>query len=376
MPKQIEVTPKIAAALKKATDGAVEASSVAVFETISLNTLPIKQRGIFNGAVVSQNTLNQMAASVDNGANVPLHKMHDQGSDLPVGKTFFAESIINDRGLPELRSLFYLPLTETDLITKLETDVISEVSVGLKTLHINCSECGWDYLGEDSSFMNLYDTTCANDHVIGKDGVHVLLNGLDRWMEQSLVSLGAANGARIQSRTKALLGTDRYEKLAASGITPEITVLNAVHSMKEETNMDMAVLIAGLTDAKASVINLTAEVATGKTALEATKAELTTALAEVVTLKAKVTPEAAALQLSLTAAQAETEKARASMHKEASRLAVALALTAPVADATMDVLLASIEENRTKMAAAFPAGGAQPKGSTAVAAAPSSFKGA
>lgn len=383
MGKKLDVTPKIAAALSKATDGAVDPSSVAIFETISLNTLPINKKGLFNKAVVTEHTLNQMAAYVNEGNNVPLHTMHQQGSELPVGKTFSAEMFKDANGTPQLRTLFYLPNSQTDLINGLEADTINEVSVGLQTTHINCSSCGWDYRGADATWMNLYDGTCANDHVIGQDGVHVILNGLDRFLEQSLVSLGAANGAKIQSRTKALMGAESYAKLAASGITPEITVLNAVHSTKEKApNMEMSALIASLTDAKASTQVLTTQLAASTASLTEANTALAASQAEVVALKALGTPDVVALTAARDAATATAAAATAVVHAEASRLCVALSLEAPAADATLEALKASIDTNRVKMAAAFPVNGVLQSSATGsgdnanTKAVPSSFKGA
>ncbi len=359
MSKKLKSSPKILAALAKATDNAVEFDTVSVYETISLNVLPIKQRGLFNGAVVSENTLTQMAAYVNNGGAVPLHTMHKQGYELPVGKTFSAEVHKDTNGQAQLRSLFYLPNSEVDLINKLETDVINEVSVGMQTLHVNCSECGWDYLSAESTFSNLYNGECANEHVIGEKGVHVILNGLDRWLEQSLVSLGAANGARIQARTKALMGAENYEKLAASGHVPEITVLYATQNMteKEAENMDLKELVTELTNEKVKVIGLTTQLATSEAALVTATAALTAANAQVVTLTASVNPDLAPLNVKLTAALEASTKAHNVIFAEASRLCVALSIAVPAQDTPLADLMASIESNRTKMSSQFPAGG-------------------
>lgn len=382
MVKHLDITPKIAAALKLATDDAVQPDQVMVFETISLNTLPLSKRGLFDKAVVTENTLNQMADYVNKGGAVPLHTLHQQGVELPVGKTFAGEVFHDVNGIASLRSLFYLPLSEVDLINKLETDVINEVSVGMQTTHINCSECGWDYRGDDATWMNLYDGQCANEHTVGVDGVHVILNGLDQWLEQSLVSLGAANNAKIQSRTKSLMAAANYEKLAASGIRPEITVLHATQTMKEAPEMDMTLLIGELTTAKAQIITLTTEAATAKTALEVATTALTASQSEVAELKARVTPEISAVVAERDTAKASAEAARAVLHKEATRLTVALALEAPAADATLEVLTASIDANRTKMSAAFPVNGVIQNSAAGTGtkagnkAATSSFKGA
>ncbi len=364
MPKRLDITPKIKAALLKATDGAVDGTTVAVFETISLNTKPLSKKGLFDKGVVTETTLKQMVDAVNSGAAVPLHVMHDQAGNLPVGKTFLGEMFSDQNGLPELRSLFYVPLDKPSIVSDLENDVINEVSVGLGTKHINCSECGWDFLSEESTFYNLYNGMCKNEHEVGVDGVHVILNGLDRWYEQSLVSIGAANGAKIQSRTKALMGQDTYDKLAASGHPPELTTLFANSSLKKATTMDLEKLNASyiaasveLGSTKQVVTNLTAERDGLKTELTAATGKVTSLEAEVATLKTAAAnfaaTDAAKLKTEADAAKVTAEKARLTLHAEAKRMTVALGLEAPADDADIETLVASLATNRTKMAETF-----------------------
>lgn len=380
MGKRLEVTPKIAAALKAHTEDAVQPSDVAIFETISLNTLPIKQRGLFNGGRVTANTLNQMAAYLNGGGHVPLQTMHLQHSELPVGKTFYGEVFQDENGTDNLRTLFYMSVaSEPDLIDKVEKDIINEVSVGFQSKHINCSECGWDYLGDDSTFSNIYNGMCANDHEVGVDGVHVILNGLDRFYEQSLVPLGAANGARIQSRAKALIGAEKYATLMASGHNPEITILHAVKSMKEASNMDLKDAIAQLATVSGkeqfATMQLTAanaELTTVKASLTETTTKLSAVEAELATLKSTPVPTA----VEVTAAKAEAEAAKAALMTEATRLTVILGLTAPAATATIAELTASINTNRAAAHDKFQAGGVEKPKTDAGAIPAASFKGA
>lgn len=371
MGKRLDITPKIAAAIARSTDNSVDPNTVAVFETIALNTLPLNKRGgLFDKARTSEITLRQMADFLNTGTNfVPLHLLHDQGENLPVGRAFAGEVHQNTNGVTELRALFYLPLSESDLITKLDTGVIDEVSVGLKTQHINCSECGWDYLSPEASFENIWTRTCNNGHEIGVDGVHTILNGMDRFLELSLVSLGAANNAKILSRTKSLLGEANYnQQLAASGINPEVTFLFAspTHNPKE-ASMDMTQLIAELTTAKANDQVKTAELTAAKLATDALTAENTKLKEEVTALKAAAAPAEVTAQLKK--AQEDLAAALAYTRAEADRLAVAAGLEKPAADADLATLTASIAACRTKLTQEIPTGGAANQANGAPAAA-------
>ena len=57
--------------------------------------------------------------------------------------------------------------------------------MGLSYQHLNCSACGFDYLGPEATVDNIYGQVCNNDHEIGVDGVHLIGNGMGRWLEQS-----------------------------------------------------------------------------------------------------------------------------------------------------------------------------------------------
>lgn len=357
MPQRLPLTEKLRGLIASATDGDVDPEKVAIFESRSLNSLPVKKRNIFDGAVHPESTLREMVASVAARPlknHVPVHTVHAQSyGELPVGKVFHAE-LLDEGGVKEVRSLFYLGENEKDLIAKVESGAIEEVSVGVSYKHINCSQCGWDYMGADAEFEHFYDRKCANGHEIGKDGVHVILNGLDRWMEQSLVSLGAAQGAKIVSRAKALLGQSEYNALAASGKDPSATILFASATpLPEKNEMDLTQLVKELTDAKVLIAQKDGEIAALKLAadkvgtLEKTVADLTTRVAEL------SGSDAAKLTLQLSAAQEESKAALSLVRKEADRLAVAAGEKVLPAEATLAELSAAVENFRTKLSATF-----------------------
>ena len=378
MAKKLELTPKIRELIHSATDGAVDPEKVSVYETIAINTKPVTKNNLFENAVHTGGTLREMALTVSQRpttAHVPMHTNHEQGYELPVGKVFYGEVIPSGDGHEELRSLFYLPNTEVDLINKLEGGAIEEVSVGVRYKHLNCSECGWDFLGEDSDpWENLYERRCKNDHAIGKNGVHLKLNGLDRWMEMSLVSIGAANGAKIVSRTKSLLGEDQYNALAASGRKPELTTLYASLPIPENNDMD-------LKDLMESVKTLTASETRTKIELENAQKEnatLKAAADKVTTLEATITD----LQKQLADAKAgevatlkqEKEAAFSFVRKEADRLCVAAGEAKLSDTATLADLEASIVKNRTKLSESIPTGGVTTQKQVEVAAPTSAYK--
>jgi hypothetical protein len=364
MGKRLDITPKIAAAIARSTDGSVDPATVAVFETGALNTLPLSKKGtLFDQGRVTETTMRQMADYLNKGTDyAPLHKVHDQAEGgMPVGRVFAGEVIPDADGNPELRCQFYLPLdTEASLINKLDTAVQEEVSVGLQAQHINCSECGFDYLGAEATWEHIYFRQCPNEHTVGENGVHTIMNGMKNFLELSLVSRGAAKGTKIYSRAKAALGEEGYKQLAANGSHMEATILFASPTTlpKKEHQMDMTVLVEKLTTAQASVLVKDAELVTEKAANTALTAKVTDLTAQVATLTASAdVTKVTGLETQLAAATASVTAALTFVRAEADRLAVASGLTKPAADANLETLTASITTSRTKLQETLPVGG-------------------
>jgi hypothetical protein len=232
--KAVEVTAEMLAQIERVTGTAVNAEDIVVFEASVANTRPLNKMGsIFNQGRITEDTLRQMAAALNAGEeSVPLHTLHAQGYELPIGKVFQAE-VVTNADEAELRAMFYLPASETSMVEKINLGIIDEVSVGLKSKALLCSKCGFDYFSADAGYENLYSQTCANDHTVGLDGTHVMLSGLDKWMELSLVSRGAASKPKILGRTKQVLGRETYDRIAADGLPPEVVVLFTASDEKE-----------------------------------------------------------------------------------------------------------------------------------------------
>jgi len=310
--KEVTATKDMLSQIEKISESPVDAKDIAIFETIAMNTEPLKKAGtIFDKAVVTEETLRQMAEAVNSGhESVPLHTLHRQGYELPVGRVFQAEVISKGTDQAELRALFYVPRSEADLVSKINLGVLDEVSVGMKSKQMLCSKCGFDFLGKDATLENLWTRTCANDHVIGEDGTHLQLVGLDMWMELSLVSRGAAKKPKILGRAKQVMGQENYDKVAASGVQPEAVVLFTSAQSKEvemsekheafDAEAEISALKAGIDELKELVSGLKpAEPA------DDLKAEFEAATARVSELEAKL--EAAEARIAELEAAETTE---------------------------------------------------------------------
>lgn len=232
--KRIPITDAIKAAITSSVGEEVNFDSIAVFEAIAVTGHPISKKwSIFDGAVVTRNTMEQAAAKLNTGEFVPLHTLHEQGYELPVGRLFQGTVGVDAQGINNLHTLFYTD--DTELASKLDNGIIEEVSVGLMPERMLCSGCTFDY-ADPANEENLWTRVCDNGHVLGMGGYRLLLDGVKKFMELSLVSKGASTGAKVLGAKKRLLAS-QFDSLAASGNNLEHKTLFASPTLGEEIDM-------------------------------------------------------------------------------------------------------------------------------------------
>lgn len=353
--KRLELTDDLINRIKSAVGQDVNTEGFAVFEAIAVNThpLPGKDGTIFERAQISTLTIRQMADSINGGNHLPLISNHD-GLDVPKGRVFEAQAMLNEAGADELRVLFYVDSTEALTATKLDAGSLDEVSVAFLASQILCSECNFDYRGSDATFANLYNRTCENDHEIGKDGVHARLVGVSVFTELSLVSRGAAKEAKIIGKSQSKLAAP-LQQLAARGFEVDRLYLRA---SKGEEDVD-ASFVTMLSDAKSElkVAELTLAAETEKvTTLTAAKAELE---ADKTRLEAELSEaKEASKATELEAATTELTEARTFFADIYVKLATAAGETDVKAPESIADLKAGIETHQSKLSAMLPIGGA------------------
>lgn len=358
--KQLPMTPELSALIKKAVGNDVETDNLAVFETIALNDKPLvgKKNSLFEGAVVKPITLSQMVDSINSGNHLPLIADHEL-IGAPKGRFFHAGLEFTGASV-ELRALFYLDPTETDLIAKLNAGSLDEVSVSFLSTQFLCSECGWDYFQFGTS-ENIWERTCANEHKIGVNGTHGEMVGLSQFIELSLVARGAADKPKIVGRSDSKLLPASAMRLAAKGFEIDGLVCRA-SAGEEVVNFDPSKLITDLAASQAQVITLTADktAADGQVAsLTATNTDLT---GKVTTLEGQVTQLTADLEAAKASPsnQADYDAAIAYLGDVLTKVTVAAGGEAPATDAlpkTVADLTAAINEKTSNLTAILPVGG-------------------
>lgn len=345
MGKSVNIDERVLSLIEASTGERPAADQIVVFEATVASTRPIIKRGsIFNGAVMSREMLVEMSSKLNSGSeSVPLHTLHRQDDELPVGRVFYSEVLPNEDGITyDLRAMFYLPASQKELVDNINLGVIDEVSVGVKSQKMLCSACGFDYLGEDADFGNFWDQTCENGHTIGVDGTHVMMLGLDSWMELSLVSRGASSRAKIAPSARQRLSRETYQRIAASGVQPEAVVLFANQKGWEEMT-DLTPVLAKL-DALAAASVKADELTVKLSEIEATKVEIEAKLAEVEAQKAETDAKLSEVEAKL--AEAETKLAAAEEAKVEAEAKLAARLS--VGDLPPGGLSASTERDLTK----------------------------
>lgn len=355
--KQLELTQELITLIKSRVGEDVNLEGIAVFEAITLNTKPLpgKKGTIFEGAVATPLTLRQISDHINNGGHVPLAFDHNL-SDEPKGRVFFAELNYSESGEFELRTLFYVDSTETKLISKINSGSLDEVSISFLATQLVCSECDFDYLGDDADLQNLLTRTCDNGHTIGDDGVHLRMIGLTSLIEVSLVARGAADNPKIVGRSASKLAPAPAQRLAARGFEIEGLVCQASRG-EDRVNTDK--LVADLVDAQTKVGVLENAATSHSTALEAANTRATELETQLTTAEeAKVE-----LETQLTAAKDESkadeaDAAVAYLTKVLEKLHVAAGESAENLPETVAELTAAIDEKTKGLTALIPAGGA------------------
>ena len=339
--KRIELTERIKSFITTSVGDTIDYEKIAAFEATAVTSLPLNKRGsVFDKGQITAETFIEAANLINTGTFVPLHTLHEQGYEIPVGRLFYGEHVKSNQGTDELRVLFFVDGTSPDLISRLDTGVIEEVSVGMQFKRLLCSTCNIDLMEDNES---IWSQTCKNGHVMGMGSNHVKPDGVANFREMSLVSKGASNGAKVLGAQKRLLASAYYKDgsaLAASLKDPEFMLFGSPTKLAEEDPMLIAELQAKLAKAEGD-LTLTATAKTeaegkvavleaAKVTLEADKVALEAAKTEaegkVAVLEAAKT-EADAAKVVLEAAKTEAEAKLAAAETEVATLKAAQTAT-------------------------------------------------
>lgn len=309
--------------------------------------------------------------------SVPLILNHTTQGEAH-GRVFAGE--VRDGALHTLIALN--SKVNADTVEKLNSGITDQVSVAVLTEKCLCSECGFDFFGEEATFENRYYKTCANDHTIGENGVHARLTGLKNFYELSLVGQGASPGARVKGRSEAIMASADLQRLAAQNMHPSMVVLHASPTHPESTPLMDEKILAQLTSqaadlgvARADVVRLTARNTELETLLAAKPtAEVAALQAQVADLQPKADRLVAAeAELAAAPKKDEFDAAVAALTSHATAVLTASGEKDPaavLAGKSVAEIVALTAEKTTALTALIPVGGAARVASTETVAKP------
>ena len=276
--KELTKTPFIKALLSKTVGEGVSVDGLHVYEVRATSTVALRGKAgtVFHKAKISPGTIWQLARMVNEDA-LPLMMDHDLRG-TPYGKFFYGESIPMDNGETELRGYLYVDDSETQVLTKLNSASIDEVSIQFKPEKLLCSDCGFDYMqaAANENYMPFINLECDDGHKIGENGVHTNLVGAEEAVELSLVSRGAAKNSKIIAPSDAKLG-EEAQRLAAAGVELNNFYCTASASDLGEEEVDFEKFMAQLSaanEAKQNAVVAQTQAEGKVAALEADKTAL------------------------------------------------------------------------------------------------------
>ena len=265
MTKRVVLNETIISKMKSVLGEDISPDNYVVYKARAISTEEISKRGsnLLNGAIPTENFIRSIVAMANEPQkNVSVHTMHDDRS-LPIGRVFDMWEVVEFDSVHAAYA--YLAILKNDenkeVIEKIDAGILDEVSIGFEIKSGKCSVCGWDFfdnnLSEDDKFEHLWNATCANGHVMGKDGAHLVLDAPKSFSEISIVNQGAAHKAKIQEIAKFSLSFEDAKKdakslLAKVGNTTVLTKLESKMT-EEEMTAKFAEMEAKLADMSAKL---------------------------------------------------------------------------------------------------------------------------
>ena len=265
MTKRVVLNETIISKMKSVLGEDISPDNYVVYKARAISTEAISKRGsdLLNGATPTENFIRSIVAMANEPQkNVSVHTMHDDWS-LSIGRVFDMWEVVEFDSVHAAYA--YMAILKNDenkeVIEKIDAGILDEVSIGFEIQSGKCSVCGWDFfdnnLSEDDKLEHLWNATCANGHVMGKDGAHLVLDAPKSFSEISIVNQGAAHKAKIQEIAKFSLSFEDAKKdakslLAKVGNTTVLTKLESKMT-EEEMTAKFAEMEAKLADMSAKL---------------------------------------------------------------------------------------------------------------------------
>ena len=330
MAKRVELTDTIRRYIQEKCGTSVDFNQIAVYQARGISTEQISQNTLYDKGNLTRNALADMEALINDPLNnVSIQAMHDV-SELPQGKVFHAELVDENNATSALYTLFGVSTEHPDIINKIDNGIIDEVSFGFRPKQILCSECGKDFLDKDVSFIDIMEGHCPEcGAYMGEDGAHVVVPGIEKVSELSLVNRGAAKHAKIlDSIYQMAMSEDSTVTLTKEGMKDDLLKLNLCSTIsKEEVDMTPEEITAAVEAAMSAHKEEQDKLQSTIASLGEEKAALEEAKNLAETEKAALAQEKVNLETALAEAKKKAEDVQSAFDAEIQKVLVAAGLS-------------------------------------------------
>lgn len=333
MAKRVELTDTVRKYIQDKCGTSVDFNQIAVYQARGISTEKISQNTLYDKGNLTREALADMEALINDPLNnVSIQAMHDV-SELPQGKVFHAELVDENNATSALYTLFGVSTEHPDIINKIDNGIIDEVSFGFRPKQILCSECGKDFLDKDVSFIDIMEGHCPEcGAYMGEDGAHVVVPGIEKVSELSLVNRGAAKHAKIlDSVYQMAMSEDSTVTLTKEGMKDDLLKLNLCSTIsKEEVDMTPEEITAAVEAAMSAHKEEQDKLQSTIASLGEEKAALEEAKKLAEDEKAALAQEKVDLETALAEAKKKAEEIQSAFDAEIQKVLVAAGLSETV----------------------------------------------
>lgn len=202
------------AKINKFTVKPVESKDVVVYTALLIDDKITRNHTQYNKDF--QSMLLSLPAGEGNFIGSPIlfgeNKDHQHTASSQVGRIFDAWQVVSkEKNYGVMAKIYLLKETNEDLINKINSGVLKEMSISTKVEMPLCSICRQNV------------SVC--DHTPGQNGCHIIMSGKGFVAEASFVAVPGSNSAKILSEdeTKNFLRLENLKDLVGPMITEEMT---------------------------------------------------------------------------------------------------------------------------------------------------------
>lgn len=247
MTKRVVLDENIISKMKSVFGDDVSPDKYVVYKARAISNEPISKRGcaLLDKAIPTSDFVRSLISlSKEPLKNISVHLLHED-YELAIGRVFDMWETLEYNSV--VAAYAYLAILKTEdnmeVIEKIDSGILDEVSIGFEIASAKCSVCGFDFfdndLDEETKLEHLWSATCPDGHVMGRDGAYLSIEKPKSFSEISIVNQGAAHHAKIQEIAKFSLSFDDAKKNAKTLLAEvgNTTVLTKLESKMTEEEM-------------------------------------------------------------------------------------------------------------------------------------------